>query len=102
MAAAAASAASASRSVLRSLSLRTPASRVVAVATTASCPTLRHAPNLRPAVAARYLRSAVVASFCLESLMPMHSATASALMTSMLSVSRKRYGGFCEVGSDDA
>ncbi|KAG7034608.1 Protein NUCLEAR FUSION DEFECTIVE 6, chloroplastic/mitochondrial [Cucurbita argyrosperma subsp. argyrosperma] len=40
----------------------------------------------------RILRSPVEMSCCVESLLPYHSATASALLTSMLSVSRRSYG----------
>lgn len=37
-------------------------------------------------------RSPVESTFCVESLLPMHSVTAAALMTSMLSASRGGYG----------
>ncbi|XP_020266566.1 protein NUCLEAR FUSION DEFECTIVE 6, chloroplastic/mitochondrial-like [Asparagus officinalis] len=50
----------------------------------------------KPIAAPRILRSPVEMSFCVESLLPMHSVTAAALMTSMLSVSRGGYGWLIE------
>ncbi|XP_050944548.1 protein NUCLEAR FUSION DEFECTIVE 6, mitochondrial isoform X1 [Cucumis melo] len=49
----------------------------------------------------RILRSPVELSCCVESLLPYHSATASALLTSMLSVSRRSYGWTPEDCNDD-
>ncbi|KAG6532804.1 hypothetical protein ZIOFF_006657 [Zingiber officinale] len=91
-------AAAAARSVLRSSSLRGRTPRVgrVMPATPSRHP-LRRLPNQRPAVAERYLRAPLAASFCVESLMPLHSATAAALLTSMLGVSHGNYGGLYEV-----
>ncbi|CAL9085225.1 unnamed protein product, partial [Musa textilis] len=57
-----------------------------------ACPPLRCLPKPRPAAAARFLSSPVEASFCVESLIPIYGATASALMTSMLNVSLRGYG----------
>ncbi|KAJ8486173.1 hypothetical protein OPV22_018658 [Ensete ventricosum] len=92
--------AAAARSVLHSHAVRARAARVAAESAAASRPPLRGIPKMRPAVAARFLRSPVEASFCVETLMPLHSATASALMTSMLSVSRRGYGSLSE-GRDE-
>ncbi|XP_062233671.1 protein NUCLEAR FUSION DEFECTIVE 6, mitochondrial-like isoform X2 [Phragmites australis] len=57
---------------------------------------------LRRALAAppRLLRSPVEASFCVESLLPLHSATAAARMTSMLAVPGRGLGWLTEAETD--
>ncbi|XP_074580706.1 protein NUCLEAR FUSION DEFECTIVE 6, mitochondrial-like isoform X1 [Curcuma longa] len=91
-------AAAAGRSILRSPSLRGAASR----AGSARPSLLRSVPKQRPPSAAvRFFRSPVEASFCVESMLPMHSATASALMTSMLAISRRGCGWLSEASNED-
>ncbi|CAL9074637.1 unnamed protein product [Musa textilis] len=85
--------AAARRSLMCSSSLRSAAAARIG----ASRASLRSPPKLRPAATpSRFLRSPVETIFCVESLLPMHSATASALMTSMLAVSRTGYGWLSE------
>ncbi|XP_020100863.1 protein NUCLEAR FUSION DEFECTIVE 6, chloroplastic/mitochondrial-like isoform X1 [Ananas comosus] len=62
---------------------------------------LRRLPKLRPSPPPRLLRSPAESSFCVESLLPLHSATAAAVMTSMLSVSRSDYGLLSKAAGND-
>lgn len=71
----------AARSALRSSSVRNAASKFASAAKPKPS-----ASTFRLPAAPRILRSPVELSFCVESLQPMHSVTASALMTSMLSL----------------
>ncbi|GMI93447.1 hypothetical protein like AT1G28395 [Hibiscus trionum] len=88
----------AARSVIRSAATRVTAATRLAGATK---------PMPRPACSpfriskqnplpARIFRSPVEMSCCVETLLPYHTATASALLTSMLSVSRRRSGWTAE------
>ncbi|KAL9243629.1 hypothetical protein vseg_017490 [Gypsophila vaccaria] len=78
----------AARSLLRSSSsaARTTASRFSAA------PKPKSNPFSLPKQTPRIFRSPVELSCCVESLMPYHTATASALLTSMLSVTPRHFG----------
>ncbi|XP_010052276.2 protein NUCLEAR FUSION DEFECTIVE 6, mitochondrial isoform X1 [Eucalyptus grandis] len=100
-----AAAAAAARSVLRSPSLRTSASASAARSAAAGLkPRPARSPFRIPAqkpMSHRIFRSPVEMSSCLESVLPYHTATASALLTSMLSVSRHASGWTPEDCNDD-
>ncbi|KAL5132271.1 Protein NUCLEAR FUSION DEFECTIVE 6, chloroplastic/mitochondrial [Glycine soja] len=94
----ASTAGAAARSIFRSCSARRAAFRLGSDAKAARSP-FRVASN-KP-LSQSTLRCPVELSFCVESMLPYHSATASALMTSMLSVSRHSYGWLPEDCNDD-
>ncbi|XP_077212473.1 protein NUCLEAR FUSION DEFECTIVE 6, mitochondrial-like isoform X3 [Tasmannia lanceolata] len=81
------------RSVFRSASLRNAAARLTTQSKSA-CSPIRF-PKQKPS-SPRIFRSPVEMSFCVESLLPAHSATASALLISMLSASHCGYGWLSE------
>ncbi|XXG66822.1 hypothetical protein AAC387_Pa06g0314 [Persea americana] len=88
------------RSVFRSGSFRNAAAKLT-TETKAARSSFR-LPNQKPPSSARFLlRSPVEMSFCVESLLPLHSATSSALLTSMLAVSRPTYCWLSQAGNDD-
>ncbi|GKU96378.1 hypothetical protein SLEP1_g9619 [Rubroshorea leprosula] len=80
---------SAARSILRSNSVRNAAARLAQQDKSKSAPyAFRPSSTSKTSVTSRTFRCPVEASFCLESMLPYHTVTASALMTSMLSISR--------------
>ncbi|RCV23400.1 hypothetical protein SETIT_5G003300v2 [Setaria italica] len=90
-------AAAAARSLLRSS-----ASLLRAAPARSSTSSAATRPPLRRALAAppRLLRSPVESSFCVESLMPLHSATAGARMTSMLAIPGRGLGWLTQAETD--
>ncbi|XP_015573941.1 protein NUCLEAR FUSION DEFECTIVE 6, mitochondrial isoform X1 [Ricinus communis] len=93
----------ATRSIFRSTS----SARNAAAARFASKPRaptsaspFRNSANNKP-LSQSILRRPVEMSFAVESMMPYHTVTASALMTSMLSISRGSYGWLLEACNDD-
>ncbi|KAJ0612930.1 hypothetical protein HanHA300_Chr01g0032751 [Helianthus annuus] len=84
-----ATAAAAARSVFRSTTVRHAAARVASQSKSAR--STFPIPN-RNSLSNRIFRCPVEMSACLESLQPFHTATASSLMTSMLTLSRNGYG----------
>ncbi|KAK1434902.1 hypothetical protein QVD17_00656 [Tagetes erecta] len=81
--------AAAVRSVFRSSSIRSAAARASSQAKSAPSP---FRPSSRNSLSNRIFSCPVEMSACLESLQPFHTATASALMTSMLTLSQRGYG----------
>ncbi|KAF8008000.1 hypothetical protein BT93_K1859 [Corymbia citriodora subsp. variegata] len=80
----------AARSIFRSASARGAASGLASGAAKSARSAPRAAIN-RP-LAHRIFRSPVEMSACAETMLPYHTATSSALMTSMLSISRRSCG----------
>ncbi|KAI3515483.1 hypothetical protein L1887_14380 [Cichorium endivia] len=93
--------AAAARTFLRSTSVRNAAARISSEAKCKSSPSASafRFPTTKP-LSHRTFRCPVELSACLETMQPFHSATASALMTSMLTISRGGYGWLPE-GVDD-
>ncbi|XP_077229625.1 protein NUCLEAR FUSION DEFECTIVE 6, mitochondrial [Tasmannia lanceolata] len=87
------------RSVFRSASFRNAATRLTTETKAARAPF--RLPKQKKPSSPRIFRSPVEMSCCVESLLPMHSATASALLTSMLAVSPRGYGWLSE-GQDES
>ncbi|KAI3457196.1 hypothetical protein Pfo_013859 [Paulownia fortunei] len=93
-----AAASTAARSVFRSSTVRNAATRLASEAKSARSFRL---PSRTPLLAHRVFRSPTELSACLESMQPYHTATASALMTSMLTVSRCGFGWLPEGFNDN-
>nr|GMD33408.1 protein NUCLEAR FUSION DEFECTIVE 6, chloroplastic/mitochondrial-like isoform X1 [Ipomoea batatas] len=83
----------ATRSIFRSSAVRNAASRVASEAKAARSPF--HTASRSP-LAPRIFRCPAELSACVESLQPYHTATASALMTSMLTVAPRSFGWLSE------
>ncbi|KAM1008526.1 hypothetical protein ACFX13_005022 [Malus domestica] len=84
----------AARSVLRSSAARTTvASRLASAPRPKPASSPFRVPKPTQSLSApRIFRSPVELSCCVETMLPYHTATASALLTSMLSVSQRSYG----------
>ncbi|GLU06374.1 hypothetical protein SLE2022_234140 [Rubroshorea leprosula] len=80
---------SAARSILRSSGTRSAAARLDSQIKSKAAPSAFRATSSRTPLASRTFRCPVGSSFCLESMLPYHTVTASALMTSMLSISSR-------------
>ncbi|KAA8515221.1 hypothetical protein F0562_018400 [Nyssa sinensis] len=91
--------ASAARSFLRSTAARSAAARLSAGAKSKPAQSPFRISTQKP-LSARIFRSPVEMS-CIESMLPFHTATASALLTSMLSVTPRSYGWTLEACNDD-
>ncbi|KAL6975875.1 hypothetical protein U1Q18_024672 [Sarracenia purpurea var. burkii] len=89
-------ASAAARSVFRSASVRNGAARLASEAK-AACSPFRS--SSRKPLSHRIFRCPAEMSACVGSMQPFHTATASALMTSMLVISRRGYGWLPE-GTD--
>ncbi|XP_038682353.1 protein NUCLEAR FUSION DEFECTIVE 6, mitochondrial-like isoform X2 [Tripterygium wilfordii] len=82
----------AARCVLRSASVRSAAARLASRGSSAkAAPSPFRTSGSKP-LTHRAFRCPVEMSSCVETLLPYHTATASALMTSMLSITRRSYG----------
>ncbi|XP_076897336.1 protein NUCLEAR FUSION DEFECTIVE 6, mitochondrial-like isoform X2 [Bidens hawaiensis] len=90
--------AAAVRSIFRSSSVRSAAARASTQAKAVRSPFRMANQN---SLSNRIFSSPVELSACLESLQPFHTATASALMTSMLTLSQRGYGWLPEACNDD-
>ncbi|XP_019453698.1 PREDICTED: protein NUCLEAR FUSION DEFECTIVE 6, chloroplastic/mitochondrial-like isoform X3 [Lupinus angustifolius] len=89
---------SAARSIFRSCSATRSTFRAASEAKSARSP-FRMASNKPLSQSQSTFRLPVELSFCVESMMPYHTATATALMNSMLSVSQRRsYAWLLDVG----
>ncbi|VFQ61830.1 unnamed protein product [Cuscuta campestris] len=87
--------AAATRSIFRSsAAARGAASRIASEAKAARAPF--RAASRRSLLAPRIFRCPAELSACVESLQPYHTATASALMTSMLTVAPRSFGWLSE------
>ncbi|PWA72760.1 hypothetical protein CTI12_AA267470 [Artemisia annua] len=91
--------ASAARSFFRSASVRNAAARISPTAKPSSTSSSFRFTTTKP-ISNRIFRCPVEMSACLETMQPFHTVTASALMTSMLTLSRNGYGWLPE-GLDD-
>ncbi|XP_071904970.1 protein NUCLEAR FUSION DEFECTIVE 6, mitochondrial isoform X2 [Coffea arabica] len=91
-------ASAAARSIFRSSSVRNAAARVTSKAKPSRSPF--SSPSRTP-LSHRVFGSPVEMSACVESIQPYHTATASALMTSLLTVSRCSYAWLPEACNDD-
>ncbi|KAJ8432827.1 hypothetical protein Cgig2_008541 [Carnegiea gigantea] len=85
----------AARSIFRSVSARSAAARVASGAKSARSPFRAPVNNL---LSQRIFRCPAELSVCAETMQPFHSAIASALMTSMLSISCRSSGWVPDVG----
>ncbi|XP_057547185.1 protein NUCLEAR FUSION DEFECTIVE 6, mitochondrial-like isoform X1 [Amaranthus tricolor] len=80
----------AARSIFRSTTVRSAASKFTSATKPAARSPFRAPVN--NVLSQRIFRCPAELSACLETMQPFHTATASALMTSMLSLSRGSYG----------
>ncbi|XP_010540884.1 PREDICTED: protein NUCLEAR FUSION DEFECTIVE 6, chloroplastic/mitochondrial isoform X3 [Tarenaya hassleriana] len=92
--------ASVARSIFRATSSRTTATAGRFSSQAKSAPSMFRSTSRRSSLIPS-LRSPVQLSFCAESMLPYHTATASALMTSMLSISGCSYGWLSDACNDD-